>query len=163
MTHEHHWQQLSQLLREECQAYGKLLELLKEEWTVLRTLNYQRLVHIADQKETLLASITKLENDRVACGRVLSGNRVQDVSLKWLLQSKLPLALPAKHVLSELMSIGAEVKEFSDRNSGLLSRGIHVVREAMKVVQEGLGLQPVYGKSGQMSTPSVPTSLNVQG
>lgn len=163
MTHEHHWQRLSQLLQDECRAYGNLLALLKEEWSVLRKLHYQRLVHIADQKETLLASITNLENDRVTCGKVLNGNREQDASLKWLVQSTLPHALPAKRALKELMSIGAEVKQLSDRNSGLLNRGIHVVREAMKVVQEGLGLQPVYGKSGQMSTPSVPTSLNVEG
>ncbi|MGB0908742.1 MAG: flagellar export chaperone FlgN [Nitrospirales bacterium] len=163
MTGKDPWSQLSLLLQQECRVYEQLLELLNDEWTVLRTLQYQRLVQIASQKEEILASITNLERDRVICGKGLHKDGSQGKSLKWLVESTHPHAIPAKQALRKLMSIGSQVEQLSNRNSGLLSRGLHVVREAMMVVQEGLGLVPVYGESGQLSSPSVATSLNLQG
>lgn len=163
MSRENLWNQLSHLLQNECSAYEQLLELLNDEWAVLRTLQYQRLVQIAGQKEEILASITNLERDRVVCGKGLYDDGSEGDSLKWLAESTHPHALPAKRALKKLVAIGSQVKQLSNRNSGLLSRGLHVVREAMTVVQEGLGLVPVYGESGQLSSPSVATSLNIQG
>ncbi len=163
MIQEQRWKQLSHLLQEECRAYGILLSLLKKEWSVLRTLNYQELLKIAAQKEEILLSITDLERDRIACGHVLDRQESEGQSLQWLAESTRPQARPAQRVLKELHAIGSQVKRLSDRNAELLNRGLHVVRGAMMVVQEGLGLQPVYGESGQLSTPSMATSLNVEG
>ena len=45
------WKQLDQLLQDECAAYEKLSKLLDQEWTALRTLDYQECVDITRRKE----------------------------------------------------------------------------------------------------------------
>lgn len=163
MSRAHVWGQLTQLLQSEGKAYGHLLDLLKEEWSALRTLNYQEVVEVARQKEDVLTEIANIEKERAICVLRLRQDAGQEPSLQWLAASTLPQAVSAKHALTELVAIGRQVKELSNNNSGLINRGIHVVREAMNAVQEGLGLKPVYSETGELTCPTVATSLNIQG
>ncbi len=157
------WKQLYQLLQDECIAYEQLGQLLHEEWSALRKSNYQECVDIARRKEDVLTHIQRVEKERVACVRALSEGLSQEISLDWVLKCSLPESVPAKHTLKQLISVGQRVKQLSENNAGLISRGLHVVREAMNVVHGGLGFQPMYGESGSLKFPSVSTSLNVEG
>ena len=163
MSQAYVWAQLTQLLQAEGKAYGQLLDLLKEEWSALRTLNYQEVVEVARQKEDVLTRIANIEKERAICALRLRQDAEHDSFLQWLVTSTHSQSLPAKHALTELVAIGQQVKELSNKNSGLINRGMYVVQEAMNVVQEGLGLKPVYGETGQLTCPTVATSLNIQG
>ena len=163
MTQEHLWEQLTQLLQAECAAYGQLLDILGEEWSVLRTVNYHGLLEMSGRKEHILAHITQIEHDRATCIRELHRDAGQGESLQWLSKSTLPHARPAQRIFKELKAIGLEVKQLSDRNAGLIGRGLHVVREALNVVQEGFGMQSVYEISGRLTVPTIATSLNLEG
>ena len=107
--------------------------------------------------------IERVEQKRMACMKALHEGSSQEISLEWVLKSSLPESAPAKHTLKTLMSVGHKVKQLSKKNAGLISRGLHVVREAMNVVHEGLGFQPMYGESGNLTFPTASTSLNVEG
>ena len=157
------WTRLTQLIQAESEAYGQLLNLLIEEEKVLRRVHYQGVLDVTQQKENVLTCIRKIEKDRVACGEQLCEEAHVPSFFQWLVSETSQHAQPAKRAWQELIKIGRQVKQYSDRNSGLIDRGLHVVREAMHVVQESLGNHPLYGENGGLSFSSTSTSLHVRG
>ena len=157
------WEQLCHLFQNECVAYQHLMELLHEEWSVLRQLDYPQLVDVTHRKEVVLSRIRTIEEERVACIRALPQVTSQSELLEWVAQATVPEAARAKGVLTQLISIGKQVKVLSARNTRLINRGLQVVRDAMSVVHEGLGVKPLYGESGCLTYATGATSLNVEG
>ena len=157
------WVDLQKLFQEECTAYHRLAELLEEEWTVLKQLDPARLHDVSDRKEEILKQIEGLESARTRCVRQFHPIDDHEQSLDWVVNSKLPESRPVQRILRQLVSIGKRVKQLSNQNSRLISRGLHIAREAMQVVHDGLGHQPMYGETGSLKFPASPTSLNVTG
>lgn len=157
------WERLCLLLQDECLAYEHLLELLREEWSVLRKLEYLELLDVSRRKEVVLNGIRSVEAERSECVRILQQSMSHEEPLSWVEQCPVSEAAPAKQVLSQLVALGQQVKALSAQNSGLISRGMHVVQEALQVVHDGLGVKPLYGESGCLTFSSGVTSLNVKG
>jgi len=157
------WEQLRHLFHDEYLAYEQLSELLREEWSVLRKFNYLELLDVSRRKEVILIRIRSLEEERLECIKTLQQATVFEEPLAWVAQSTSLEAAPAREVLAQLVVVGQQVKDLSDLNTGLISRGLQVVRDAMHVVHEGLGIKPLYGESGCLTFSSASTSLNVEG
>ncbi|WP_447968312.1 flagellar protein FlgN [Nitrospira sp. M1] len=157
------WEKLRHLFHDEYLAYEHLTELLHEEWTVLRQLDYLQLLDVTRRKEVVMIRIRSIEEERVACVKTLQQSTPQEEPLAWVAQSTVPEAAPAKRALTQLVSIGQQVQALSNQNSGLINRGLQVVREAMSLVHEGVGVKPLYGESGCLTFAAASTSLNVEG
>ncbi|MCA9472470.1 MAG: flagellar protein FlgN [Nitrospirales bacterium] len=163
MNTEKPWGELQRLFQEECAAYRRLADVLEEEWTLLKRLDHARLHDISDRKEDILKHIEGLERSRTHCVQLLHPIDSSKQSLEWVVHTQVPESIPVKRILRQLISIGKRVKQLSDQNSRLISRGLHIVREAMQVVHEGLGYQPMYGETGGLRFPGRPTSLDIKG
>ncbi|GJL53203.1 MAG: hypothetical protein NPIRA02_03350 [Nitrospirales bacterium] len=158
------WEQLHDLFEEECIAYEQLTELLHEEWTVLRQLDYLHVLDVTRRKEVVMIRIRSIEEERATCLEALRTSLPQeDTSFAWVAESTMPEAVPAQRALTKLVTIGRQVKALSAQNAGLINRGLQVVRDAMSVVHEGVGVKPLYGESGCLTFASASTSLNVEG
>ncbi|GJL62212.1 MAG: hypothetical protein NPIRA04_08660 [Nitrospirales bacterium] len=163
MTATSGWERLRLLFQDECLAYEHLTELLHEERSVLRQSDYLALLDVSRRKEVVLIRIRSIEEERVDCVKMLQPATAPEEPLAWVAQSTSPEAGPAKDVLKQLVAVGQQVKKLSEQNTGLISRGLQIVRDAMHIVQEGLGAKPLYGESGCLTFSSATTSLNVEG
>jgi len=157
------WERLRLLFQDECLAYEHLTELLHEERSVLCQSDYLALLDVSRRKEVVLIRIRSIEEERVACVKKLQQTTVFEEPLAWVAQSTSPEAAPAQQALRQLVAVGQQVKALSEQNTGLISRGLQIVRDAMHVVHEGLGVKPLYGESGCLMFSSATTSLNVEG
>ena len=163
MSQRRLWEQLRSALQKERDAYHQLFALLSEELPALKTMNPHGLADLNHKKESTLHVITQCEQERSALLSQLADPSFKGNLLEWLWESSLPQAALVKPMLQELVSIGKQVKQIGQNNSGLTVRALHAVREAIGMIHSGLGSQPVYGESGQLRFPSMATSLNLQG
>ena len=157
------WGRLAHTLRSECDAYRHFLQLLKEEAPCLQQLSPQALHDVTSQKTQVLALIQQLDGVRMGLLKRLAGPACKEDLIPWLARSIHPRASEAQAALKELVRFGREAKAHGKRNGALLSHAQYVVREALHVIYTGLGAQPLYGQSGQLSFPSVTGSVSLQG
>ena len=157
------WGQLGLALQKERDAYQQLFTLLAEELSALKNMNHLSLADLNHHKESTLQIISQCEHERSALLRKLVDPSFKGNLLEWLWESSAPQAAVVKPMLRDLVTIGKQVKQIGENNSGLTVRALHVVREAIGMIHRGLGSQPVYGESGQLKFPSMTTSLNLQG
>ena len=126
--------------------------------------NRDQLREITQQKEQILSSIRQLEQARLSRLNDLIGDQALDALTDWLRRHQVPESKKVQAALNRLVSISElKVKQQSEKNATLIFRGLYVVREALSLMYTGLGTQPVYGDSGQLTFPSVATSLNFKG
>ena len=163
MSQQRLWEQLRFALQKERDAYHQLSALLSEEVPALKTMNQHLLADLNLQKESTLQIIAQCEQERSALLSKLADSSFNGNLLEWLWHTSASQAALVKPVLQELVSIGKQVKNIGEKNSGLTVRALHAVREAIGMIHSGLGSQPVYGESGQLRFPSMGTSLNLQG
>ena len=157
------WEALIHTLRSERDAYHDLSVLLIEEHPLLRSMDHQRLLEVNSRKEAVLDSIRHLEQERTARLKEFPGSRSLDDFAEWLASTKFSQVEEVQAALNELVNIAKRVKQQSEENAGLTFRALYIVREALGLIYSGLGTQPVYGDSGQLTFPSVATSMNLKG
>lgn len=157
------WDRLAHTLRSECEAYQSLLQLLDEEGLCLQRLSLQSLHEVTSRKAQLLTLIEQLDGVWMDQLQGLARSARKEELLPWLGRSIHPRAKEAQAALNALISLGHKTKACGKRNGNLLSHAQYVVHEALQVIYAGLGAQPVYGQSGQISFPSVTGSMSLQG
>ena len=149
------WEALIHTLRSEREAYHDLSVLLIEELPFLKSMDHQRLLEVNSRKETVLDSIRRLEQERLACLKEFAGCRSLDDFAKWLASADFSHVREVQAALNELVNMAKRVKQQSEENAALTFRALYIVREALSLIYSGLGTQPVYGDSGQLTFPSV--------
>jgi FlgN protein len=157
------WEPLLRVLAEAQAAYQQYGVLLFQEAHSLRIMNQRNLVEINSQKEQVLDTMGRLEQQVEHELHQLVGTVAQESILSWLKADPDPRAQLAQGMLIELRHLSRLIQEQGKKNEALIRPFYQRVREAIHVIYTGLGTGPVYQGSGTLNFPSVPSRVHLQG
>lgn len=162
-SHSIPWIPLQQLLQQLQNSLHLFSELLVQEETVMKRLDREKMLSLADRKAEILENIQVVERQIVAVLRPWVPSGSPDDC--WLLIKQDPefSSLGRLPVFKALQRDVARIREQGQKNAVLVRRGQYVVREALNLVFAGLGQGPVYQGSGALRVQPVPCSVNLRG
>ncbi len=157
------WERLLEMLAESQAVFHQFGVLLFQEAHSLRNMDQSKLVEVNSQKEQVLDTMRRLEQ-QVECELYqLAGAVPQESIWSWLKAVPDPRAQSAQSMLIELLRLARLIQEQGKKNDAVIRPIYHRVREAIHVIYTGLGTGPVYQGSGVLNFPSVPSSVHLQG
>lgn len=160
------WDQIVLLLKSMGAALNDLYELLREEETVMKHLDRDRVDDLLAQKEGVLSVLTRLDQEVLSTLRPLMASSTSKVPANWwsfLAQGKNVQEYGLAQSLSAIKSTAERIRDQGRKNAMLIRRGQLVVGEAINLVLSGLGHVSVYQGTGTLRAHPVPGSVNLQG
>lgn len=157
------WERLLEMLAEAQAVFQQYGVLLFQEAHSLRIMDQPKLVEVTSQKEQVLDTMRRLEQQVERELRQLAGAVAQESIWSWLKSVVDPRAQLAQGMLAELLRLARLIQEQGKKNEALIRPIYHRVRAAIQVIYTGLGTGPVYQGSGALNFPSVPSSVHLQG
>ena len=157
------WDRLLKALAEAQSAFQQYGVLLFQEAHGLRTMDQRNLVEVNSQKEQVLDTMRRLEQQVEQELHQLVGADAQESIWNRLKADPDPRARSAHGMLVDLLRLARLIQEQGKKNEAMIRPLYYRVREAVQVRYTGLGTGPVYQGSGALNFPSVPSSVHLQG
>ena len=157
------WDHLLVLLGEMHVVFEEFMVFLCEEERMLLGMDRQGVATVTEKKEQVLDVMCRYEQQVKVVLHQLAGPDQQKRLGPWLQEARQPQASSANLILHELSTLTRTIQEQGKKNEVLIGRTQHVVREAINIIYTGLGTGPMYGGSGTLHFPSVPTSVHLHG
>lgn len=157
------WIALQQVFQRLLEVLEELSKLLVQEEAVMKGLDREKMMALVEQKANVLENFHRSEQHLVALLRpwVPTGSSAECWSL--LKQQPDFLRVHQLPVFKAIRRETARVREQGQKNAVLVRRGQYVVREAMNLINTGLGQGPVYQGTGTLRVQPVPCSVNLRG
>lgn len=157
------WERLLEMLAEAQSVFQQYCVLLFQEAHSLRIMDQPKLLEVNSQKEQVLDTMRRLEQQVERELHQLAGAVAQESIWSWLKAVPDLRAQSAQSMLIELLRLARLIQEQGKKNEAVIRPIYHRVREAIHVIYTGLGTGPVYQGSGVLNFPSVPSSVHLQG
>jgi flagellar biosynthesis/type III secretory pathway chaperone len=157
------WERLLEILAEAQSVFQEYGVLLCQEAHSLRLMDQVKLVEVNSQKEQVLDTMRRLEQQVERDLHQLAGAGASESIWHWLNAVPDPRAQSAQRRLIELQRLARLIHEQGKKNEALIRPIYHRVHEAIHVMYTALGTGPVYQGSGALNFPSVSGSVYIQG
>ncbi|MDH5429083.1 MAG: flagellar protein FlgN [Nitrospirota bacterium] len=164
LNHPHAtWEHLHVLLGEMQELFKIFLSLLSQEECFLLAMDRQGVADMTEKKEQVLDEMCRYEQQALDTMHRLAGPDHQGHLADWLRNLSHRQAVSAKSKFQDLIGLTRMIQEQGKKNESSIQRMQHIVREAIHLIYAGVGTGPVYQGSGALRTPSVLSSVQLQG
>ncbi len=153
MAFESSFKILSENLDEQIRVYRSLLEIVRRERDILKSVNLDDLNENNRSKEAHLVKLRSLENARLIAAKDLAQiiNVAEEQSSLLAIAKLLPAPesdkLRSQHSVLSLML--KRVQEFNKQNETLVNSALEKITGAMRAIRDTLQESPTYRKGGE--------------
>ena len=149
---------LFNILREEVDLFGTLLNLVRDEEDAMRRSDVDALRTATEEKAGLVEGIQGVERRRRGAVAALSktiGRPAEDLSLREIAQSvEEPYATQLQELRSQLSRLSASISDLSARNKESIAHRLRLIRSFFSFVGNATPSGSVYHPTGEMTIRS---------
>ncbi len=164
MTHSSsRWDDLCRIFQKTQRVCEEYLSLLEGEEKLVQQMDRTGLSEILGRKEQVLDSLCRYEREVENVLQALVNEQGYSSWADWLEREPSGQADVVQDWLGKLRHLARQIHNQGKTNEIRIRRSQHVVREAVNLIYAGVGSGPVYQGSGTLRTPSVLSSVQLQG